>query len=731
MAVRFRNSMLATSLIMFLTTSYASADQPLGYRGIDNSGIYPAEGLVKSWPEEGPPLAWKYEIGLGFSGVTVTEDDVFATGGEMMYLYQFSLDGQLKARYPMGGASWKRFSGTRSTPLVYDDIVVSTTPDATIYAFDLEEKKLAWKVNAWRDFGAGKGHMGWGYPESPMLHRDMVIFNACSRMDATPPLVAIDIKTGKKRWGMSADKDNKDYYSAGDASGACFNHNGKDFVAHPTWRYLVVCEADTGKKLWEIRKVGEKTLTPVYSDGYLLYDRGNSIQMLYLSSDGDDYEVLWERAWPGGFSHAVILDGRVYVLGNPHHKPFKPERINEPLKKTKNNDENCETDSKKGRVPKARGLLCLDAQTGKLIHWMKASGQGHIVSADGMVYFTEVIRQRGRRQKVLRISLIKPTEKGFEVTGRFVPNLTDAELSLKDIDWQGPVNPVIAEGKLFVRYGPLMAFELRASKMAEIRKAKAEIAAQVKQLQSDSAAERLGAVRAIAKAGPQARVAVDKLLELLKDSDRDVRKEAARTLAKIGPMALPGMIHALRDRRVQREGYVTEAILTVSKGSDNLSEALIAAAAASKAVREDVKAILPFHGKEAAQATLALTRRAGKRLRWWCIEVLKELGPDAAVASETLAEMTRNQDQWFRAHIAETLGRIGPAASDSVPALTALLDFHFADARKKAAIALGQIGVGSEQVIDALNKAAKDDNEQVVQAAKDALTKLEGSSSKE
>ena len=74
---------------------------------------------------------------------------------------------------------------------------VSTTPNANIYGVDLKQREVRWRVNAWKSFGARKGDMGWGFPESPLLHGDKVIFNACSRFDETPPLIAVDIRTGK------------------------------------------------------------------------------------------------------------------------------------------------------------------------------------------------------------------------------------------------------------------------------------------------------------------------------------------------------------------------------------------------------------------------------------------------------------------------------------------------------------------------------------------------------
>ena len=96
----------------------------------------------------------------------------------------------------------------------------------------------------------------------------------------------------------------------------------------------------------------------------------------------------------------------------------------------------------------------------------------------------------------------------------------------------------------------------------------------------------------------------------------------------------------------------------------------------------------------------------------------------AAPAIKDLIGVTRNHDQWFRAHAAETLGGIGPEARTAVRALVELLGHHYADARMKAARALGAIGVKDDAVLTALRKARQDKDEKVVNAAKDALKAL-------
>ena len=684
-----------TPIVLCLLISMAAAQEPLPYRGINNSGLYPATGLMKAWPEGGPEMLWTYDLGPGYAGATVFDGKVYIAAGETNYVYEFDLDGRLLRRFRTGSAGWKRYSGTRSTILIKDGIAVTTTPDANIYGIGLKDQEVKWKVNAWKDFGAGKGSMGWGFPESPMLHNNLVIFNPCSRFDETPPIVAIDIETGKEVWNADAGKGKN--YSAADVSGALVNHNGKHLVLYPTWRYLLCLDADTGSRLWEIPSTCEKTLTPVYSDGYVLWDPKDKAQMLKLSDDGSSYTVAWERSpLSGRFSHAVILDGRVYAFGNP-------------------NDE--------GR---GTALLSLDVKTGKVLHHVPCATPGHVIAADGMVYALDLLPAKARgKPQYPRLRLLKPTKDGFEVTGEFVPDIPEESLAVRDVDFQASVNPVIAEGRLFVRYGPLMVFELRADKAEQLRAQRLRVAAMLKDLESGDADQKLKAIAELGELGPAARSAMPSLTGLLTARDERLAKAAARLMGQMGPAATGALIAALKDEAVYKAGDVTAALLASTPEDDDLVEVLVAAAEASKATRDDVKAILPRLGAQATPRLVKSMATADRFLRWWLIEVCQELGPDAAGAVEALAEVTRTGDQWFRGHAARALGLVGPKAAAATGDLVTLLKHPFADARKQAAIALGLIGEKSDAVRAALKKAASDEDAGVAEAAAAALKRLE------
>lgn len=430
-----------------------------GYRGPQGNGVFTDTGLLKEWPKDGPKLLWKQEVQMGYSAAAVVGDKVYVVGGKGgCSLYELTLaDGKILQQIGVGHGGWKRFSGPRSVPVVHAGMAVTIMPNAEACGVDLATGKVVWKHNTWKDYGSGKGKMGWGSPESPTRVGDNVIFNTVSRDPETPPLVALNIKTGEKAWETRNEEGRK--YSATDCSGAAFRHQGKWLVAYPMWRTFLCVDGTTGVRLWEIRdEAGSpKALTPVYNDGYLLaMPRGDHCQMLKLSDDGKSYTPLWKHPWRAGYSHAVILDKRVYffgVLGDVPELVKQQEAAAAPA----------EAGKKRGRPNLGQPLfLCLDAETGKVLGSCPTSGPGHVAAADGMIYTLEKFVSTERKKALVRVRLIKPTPDGFKITGEFIPELSDKELGARDMDWQVNLNPVIYQGRLLVRYGPLMCFDIRA-----------------------------------------------------------------------------------------------------------------------------------------------------------------------------------------------------------------------------------------------------------------------------
>jgi HEAT repeat protein len=174
---------------------------------------------------------------------------------------------------------------------------------------------------------------------------------------------------------------------------------------------------------------------------------------------------------------------------------------------------------------------------------------------------------------------------------------------------------------------------------------------------------RLAAVTALEMLDRDAAVAVDALVNALKDRDIFVRWAAARTLGNIDPavgkVAVPQLAKLLFD--------------------PDLDPRLAAAST------------LEHYGNLAGDAVPDLSRAVGggdAEIRIAVIRALEAIGPESKSAVSSLAKALDNPDDRVRQAAAEALGRLGPLAQTALPSLRKALDDPSGNVRKAAGAAL-------------------------------------------
>jgi len=431
---KMRVSHIAVLLAFGCLCAEARGGNSGGYRGPNRNGIYPATGLLAKWPEGGPKLLWKYDkLGPGWASATVVDETVYCLGGAPMgHLFAFTIDGKLKWKRPYGPEFQMRFDGTRSTATVTDGLVIFSSgkkDERSVYCLDAASGKKLWHVDGHKRFGGEP--QGWGYNESPMVIGDVVAFTLRAKDEKTPPVVALNKRTGETAW--TADPGPGDL-SAGDCSISVAGEGENRIIVANAWRAILALEPKTGKTLWSIPTRQGTVITPTYSDGYLLVGKNGygRVTMFRLARDARSYRELWDTKPKevNGISQAVILDGKVFMIGKTEQEY---------------------TDNRgRRRTRKALAWVCFDAQTGKRLKSRPCMADGSIVAANGLVYYME----GGERHcKTPKVSIAKPAPDGFEFVSTFTPVVGTKEL------W---VSPTIAEGRLFIRHGSVLSvYDLR------------------------------------------------------------------------------------------------------------------------------------------------------------------------------------------------------------------------------------------------------------------------------
>lgn len=401
-------------MIWAVVAGAALAGDSPQFRGPNRDGIFGEEGLLKTWPDGAPQVAWVAEgLGRGFSSASVVADKIYVTGmqeDQQGYVFVLNTDGTLDTQIPYGLETVeKQAPGSRSTPTIDGGRLYMLSGLGSLYSIDLAAGAKTWEVNVLEKFG-GENSM-WHIAESVLVDGDHVI---CTPGGPDATLVALDKMTGETIWTTKGVNDQTSYCSA-----TIINHRGRRILTTVTGSFVVGADAEDGNLLWTFEHKAPYDIhgvTPLYDNGLLYYVGGDGSGggALELSPDGNAVTSKWTDTNLDCLHHGVVLvDGYLYGTG------YKGG----------------------GR------LVCLEMATGKLMWSTEEVKLADVVYADGMLYTYE-----GPKTGI--VSLVKAVPTGFERTGTFTVDKGTHQ------HW---AHPTIAHGRLYIRHGDaLIAYDISA-----------------------------------------------------------------------------------------------------------------------------------------------------------------------------------------------------------------------------------------------------------------------------
>ncbi len=383
-----------------------------------------ASGLLKQWPEGGPPVAWKFtDAGIGYSSFSVLDGKFYTLGLIGGKNYAICLDagsGEQLWRTPISDEvpsesylqGWG--AGPRSTPTISGDRLIVLGDGGTLCSLDRMTGEPHWKVNLVSDFGGQIPK--WGYSASPLIDGDRVV--VCPGKEQF--LVALDIETGKQVLSSSGYNETAHYVSV-----VKHTVGGIDMYVTAAQSGLVGFSAETGRALWTNGSSGNATATiptPILKDNLVYHtsDYGTGCVLVELSAtDGRvrAREVYRNKNMQNHHGGVILLGDNLFGL-------------------------------KKGG-----GWVCQDLMTGE-VNWNKrlsGDGSASVAYADGRIYVFG--------ESTGTCYLVEPSaEKWIEHGKVSLPEQTGIDRGRGKI-W---AHPVIAEGKLFLRDMDLIyAFDIR------------------------------------------------------------------------------------------------------------------------------------------------------------------------------------------------------------------------------------------------------------------------------
>ena len=199
--MKLNKSILYIPMFVLLAsaTNIDAQDWPQ-YLGEFRNSTSSQQGILRSWPEEGPEVLWAVDVGIGFGGPIVKDGKVYLLDrddeyGDKLRCFDLNSGKELwKFEYEAPGSI--SFPGSRSVPAIDGNFVYTCGPYGDLYCLDINKQKPVWNKNLWTDFG-GDQIPRWAIAQCPLVYGDLLIVASQAPQAG---VVAYDKLTGNVKW---------------------------------------------------------------------------------------------------------------------------------------------------------------------------------------------------------------------------------------------------------------------------------------------------------------------------------------------------------------------------------------------------------------------------------------------------------------------------------------------------------------------------------------------------
>lgn len=392
--------------VSLLATQLRAEDWPQ-WRGPNRDGLSQEKGLLKEWPQEGPPLLWQAKkIGSGYSTPAVVGEYLYVISNEGMeneYVQALSVkDGKQVWATRIGNVGNPKqqphYPAARSTPTVEGEVLYALGSDGDLVCLDAASGKLRWQKNLRADFGGKPG--AWAYSESPLIDGEALV---CTPGGADASLVALNKKDGEVIWKCPVPGGDEAAYS----SAIIVEVDGRKQYVQFLQKGLVGVDAKTGKFLWRYEKTAQGSPanmpTPVAHENLIYSSTGRGGGLIRVKAEGEKTEVeqvYFATKLPNSIGGSVKVGDHLYGTASA-------------------------------------ALQCVDFAKGDVKWSERALGAASLLYADGHLYL------HGENGEV---ALVEASPESYREKGRFTP--PDPPDRGRSKAW---AYPVVANGRLYIR----------------------------------------------------------------------------------------------------------------------------------------------------------------------------------------------------------------------------------------------------------------------------------------
>lgn len=288
------------------------------WRGPNRDGISKETGILKSWPENGPTVLWRNQIGEGYSAMAVANDKLFTmwTVGKKEVLFCLNeATGEEIWRHEIGSYFFNdQGGGPRACPTVDGNLVYAAGARGNLKAVDVNSGKLVWERDLVSEYGARIPR--WGYSSSPLVEGNMLMIENGGKSDHA--YLAFNKKNGELVWHSHTDK-------PGYSSPLAITVNDQRQIVFFSASGLSGVTADKGRLLWEYpwtTSYDANIAIPIFMPPNKIfistnYGVGAAMVEIVEENGGFEARTAWKtRIMKNHFNSSILHDDHLYGFDN-------------------------------------------------------------------------------------------------------------------------------------------------------------------------------------------------------------------------------------------------------------------------------------------------------------------------------------------------------------------------------------------------------------------------------
>jgi outer membrane protein assembly factor BamB len=339
------------------------------FLGPHGNGTSTETGLLKTFPEDGPKVLWRTQLGTGYSGLTVAGGRVFTLYGRDGREFFASFDAAT------GEPLWKidvhedfaegRSPGPRSTPAADGDRVYALGASGDLLCVTAAKGDVVWQYNVVDKFDLRLHDEG--ISPSPLVEGDRLI------LTVGKSVYALDKKSGEQVWKSLNESMNH-------STPVFATIGGQRQLVVLSGRNLVGLDPKDGRELWRHKQEGVNIATPVVGGNDEIFvgaAYGSGAQLVKVS--GDTTEQVYKTSVLSPHTATPILhEGHLYGFDD---RPGVFKCIEFATGKEKWNTRK----TVKGNIIIADGQIILINEEGELI-LATATAEGYTATAKARLF---------------------------------------------------------------------------------------------------------------------------------------------------------------------------------------------------------------------------------------------------------------------------------------------------------------------------------------------------------